>query len=365
MKQNVKKKIAATAEVKYVGTEPVIIGKVEDSNDPRLIDAFNWYNYMHTVEQGKVWLLAAMKKLGYLKEQIDAVKNAPTWRTGMTVCSYSKMIINGTELPKSSIEFVRSRIEENIRYGMKSKKIEEEPKTNVVDVQARIRDKANNLIAEIETEIDNHYYDGKAFSLYEYLRKNEVSGQIAGYVKNYYTKQNDQLQNPDAQIKEAYGKKLKFAQTFFASIIEDCDRYVGNKNTTRVRKPRVAKEKPVTKIVEQVKYQKEHAPLKLVSANPIEIVKANSVWLYNTKYNTISVIYAQGPAGLSVKGTTIIGFDPETSITKTLKKPEENLKIVLSGGKIIIKKFMGTINSKEYKATGRINSDTIILKVVK
>jgi hypothetical protein len=351
-------------ETRFIGTEPIIFGRVEDSKDPRLIQAFNWYNYNYSVEQGKVWLMSAMKKLGYTKEQIDVVKSAATWRTSMTACSYAKMILNGTELSEHSMEFLRSRIEENIKNGTRTKVAKTETKP-VVDVQARIREKASNTIAEVEEQVDIHYFYNKKFSLYEFLRKNEVSGQIAGYVKDYYTKQNNELQAPDAQIKEAYGKKLKFAQDFFASIIDDCDRYIGNKNTTRVRKPRATKEKPLTKIVEQVKYQKEFGKLKLVSANPIEIVKASTVWLYNTKYNTISVINASGPAGLSVKGTSIVNFDEETSITKTLKKPEDNLKIVLTGGKVALKKFMPSINSKEYKATGRMNSDTIILKVVK
>jgi hypothetical protein len=77
------------------------------------------------------------------------------------------------------------------------------------------------------------------------------------------------------------------------------------------------------------------------------------------------VYNAVGNSGLSVRGTTLTGFDAETSITKKLRKPESVIKPLLEGGKIYLRKVMDNITTTEQKATGRINTDTILLRVVK
>jgi len=66
-----------------------------------------------------------------------------------------------------------------------------------------------------------------------------------------------------------------------------------------------------------------------------------------------------------VKGTTLIGFDVEKSSTKTLRKPEATIQSLLSAGKVAIRKFMDELKTLETKPNGRINSDTILLRVIK
>jgi hypothetical protein len=66
---------------------------------------------------------------------------------------------------------------------------------------------------------------------------------------------------------------------------------------------------------------------------------------------------------LSVKGTTIIGFNENTSVCKTLRKPEEKLKEFKAAGKVQLRKFLEDINATDTKMNGRINEETILLKV--
>jgi hypothetical protein len=72
-----------------------------------------------------------------------------------------------------------------------------------------------------------------------------------------------------------------------------------------------------------------------------------------------------GPTGITVKGTTLIGYDDKTSVTKTLRKPQETLKRVLEGGKLVLRKMMDEIKSKEKPARGRINMDVVLVRVAK
>ena len=67
--------------------------------------------------------------------------------------------------------------------------------------------------------------------------------------------------------------------------------------------------------------------------------------------------------GLSVKGTTIIGFDTTQSIQKTLRKPEEKLKEFKDAGKVKLRTYLEDINAVDIKLNGRINPDTVLLKV--
>jgi hypothetical protein len=66
---------------------------------------------------------------------------------------------------------------------------------------------------------------------------------------------------------------------------------------------------------------------------------------------------------LSVKGTSIIGFDENKSICKTIRKPEEKLKEFKAAGKVQLRKFLDDINATDTKMNGRINEETVLLKV--
>ena len=66
---------------------------------------------------------------------------------------------------------------------------------------------------------------------------------------------------------------------------------------------------------------------------------------------------------LSVKGTSITGFSELSSVQKTLRKPEEQLKEFKAAGKVQLRKFLEDIRAVDIKLNGRINEDTVLLKV--
>jgi hypothetical protein len=77
------------------------------------------------------------------------------------------------------------------------------------------------------------------------------------------------------------------------------------------------------------------------------------------------MLNAISPTGLSVKGSTIVDFDPDASIKKKVRKPEDAIQNVLSGGKQVLIKLMSTLTTKPIEVNGRINNDTIILRAIK
>ena len=51
------------------------------------------------------------------------------------------------------------------------------------------------------------------------------------------------------------------------------------------------------------------------------------------------------------------------SVCKTLRKPEEKLKEFAKASKVQLRKFMDEIKATETKLNGRINADTMLLRV--
>jgi hypothetical protein len=129
------------------------------------------------------------------------------------------------------------------------------------------------------------------------------------------------------------------------------------------RKPRAKKSVPAEKVVAKLKYMKSNEPLKLVSINPTDIIGSKELWIFNTKTRKLGRYVANEYMELGVKGTTITGFNENTSICKTLRKPEEKLKEFKAAGKVQLRKFLDDINATDTKMNGRINEETILLRV--
>jgi len=129
------------------------------------------------------------------------------------------------------------------------------------------------------------------------------------------------------------------------------------------KKPRAKKPTDKSKVVAKMKYLKQDDKLKLVSVNPEDIIGAGELWIFNTKTRKLGKYVAAEYQELGVKGTSIVGFDLNKSVQKTLRKPEEQLKEFKSAGKVQLRKFLDDIKAVDIKLNGRLNEDTILLKV--
>jgi hypothetical protein len=114
-----------------------------------------------------------------------------------------------------------------------------------------------------------------------------------------------------------------------------------------------------------LQFKKEDSEYKVASVNPADIVGCTQLWVFNTKTRKVGVYNSIDDAGLSVKGTTIINFNESTSVQKTLRKPEVSLPELIKAGKVTLRKFLSNINAVEQTLTGRINSDTILVRIIK
>ena len=215
------------------------------------------------------------------------------------------------------------------------KKEEKEEKNKpVISIQDRIQGKVEDYISEIEGKVDdfiNSNYKIK-YEPYNHLLEIGCKALHARKLKPFYVDCYNELvdvyNKDDEYYVESWShlkpKYHKIMMDFYGTIVDDLDRII--KNSTAQRKPRKKKTVAVSKIIKNLKYQKEFTDLKLVSINPEKIIGASELWIYNTRYKTLGVYYSVNSVrGLSVKGCTIQHFDEDTSIQKTARKPQEVL----------------------------------------
>lgn len=349
---------AKSIDLQYNGTEPL------DISIKGYQAALNWYNYVYDVDQARDWVLDYMKRNGYSKTDIADFRRASKYRIPTTIGWQARIMMNGNVLESASMDFFNSRLSEVIEAGRREvvdePVVADTPSVPTPSIQDRIRAKNDALLSLAEVEV----VDERGV-MYDFLMRHEATASAANHLKAFYQASYDEVMSEDEQVKEAFGKRLKAERVFWQSVMDDLDRYVGNKKATKVRKPREKKQKSAVEMVKGLNFQKEFAPLKIVSINPAEIIGASQLWAYNTKTRKLTKFDAVGPNGLQVKGASIIGFDVEKSSTKRLRKPDTTIQSLLGAGKVTLRRFMEEVKSVASEAKGRINSDTILLRVVK
>ena len=239
--------------------------------------------------------------------------------------------------------------------------------TNVVSIQERMEEKAREHAGEFEGAIDEWVLTkGKnTFSAKNYLLTHEVAAPIAKRIGELFVKTAEEIREAiageDDQLVEGYAhltkRELKKFAEFVESIIADCQQQVQTAKANRA--PRKRKPQPPSKIVAKMKYMKEFAELNLKSIKPETIVGSSEVWVYNTKYRKVTVYKAINDV-LTVKGTTLIGFDIKESKTLMLRKPEEFFK-GLALGKRALNSAMKTLTTKPTVPNGRVNEECILI----
>ena len=380
----IKAKVKATrnalfGDEKYTGTEPVWDTERAKTMPGEEFDHFmrkslNYYNYFFTQKDLKKYVVAWMKQMkDFTPEEIRKFEKLGDRCVTMTTCGLIKAHEQGMPLLEKHINYIDADILEAIKGEVEEVEVvvEEKPKAYVPTIQDRLNEKTAETIGELEGHYDAYIKDPKYnFKPYDYLVANNVPQSQLGKYEAVYQARFDELrqayEKEDEQIAEGYSHYkaavFKRLMAFIDQILNDIIQYRGVKRATKkVRAPKsISKEKVVAKL----KYAKEDKTLRLVSISPADIIGAQELWCYNTKTRKLGKYVADSLKGpLNVKGTGIIGYDEHKSVSKTLRKPDEKLKEFARATKVELRKFLENIKATEAKLNGRINLDTVLLKV--
>jgi len=345
-----------------------------------------WYRLESSVKELKPKVIDWMGRIGCTKEDISAFKKTKDNRCGTTMGAIAACLIKGMPAiredfndGKDSSAWLRTEIARVISEGKDDKDdsdivVEVKKDVYIPSIQERVRDASMLMTEEIETAIesfqtDPEAFDPKAFKILNVLKAKQAKAAHARIIREFYNRDLEELQEAattkDEQLKEAYSHlskvQLRKITAFYQEIVSACEMLAQEAKINR--KPKAKKAVPAEKIVAKLKYKKADEPLKLVSINPADILGAKELWTYNTKSRKLGKYIASEFADLGVKGTSIINFDENKSVQKTLRKPIDQLKEFKAAGKVALRKFLDDINAVDTKMNGRINEEIMLLKV--
>ena len=348
---------------KFVGQEPKFLGEVTEKD---LGIALSWYSINRKAKDSQKYASAYFKKVHKL-DILPVIKTKPT-QFGF-VC---RILTNGGVLSPERKEWFDGQVEELKKELVKAKaKVKTEQFIEVVkvNIQDRIREKAIECIGEFEGQIDDIILKSESPQPYAVMHTLGIKGvhtrAILEWSREKRAEFEEVLTTDDSQLKEGYSN---FKKTDLKKIIAYCDQVILDCNKVAqsvVRKARKRKAKSPEQLVAKMKHCLEFKDLSLTSVKSTDIIESMQLWVYNTKTRKLGVYHAEDAGGLSVKGSSIVNFSETKSIQKTLRKPEVMLPEVLKGGKVFLRNAIDSIKAVESKLTGRINADTILLRMMK
>ena len=352
-------------------------------------ESMKWYNMESSGKALKPQVINWMAKAGYTRAQIQEFKKTKDSRCGTTMGAIAACLLKGMPAVhpgfnngKDTSQWLGAEIAKVVSAGKDD--IDEDavaaakeaaPVVQGPSIQERVRDAAFAMTEELEDAIekfqtDPENFDPKEFKVLSLLRGKGVKAAHARIIRDVYARQHAEFEEllgakPDVQLIEGYKhrtkKQIKTIHGFYTEILNACTMLMEEAKVNR--KPRKTKAVSKDKVVAKLKFKKQDEPLKLVSVNPVDIIGSKELWIYNTKSRKLGKYVAKEYSELGVKGTTIINFDEDKSVQKTLRKPSDQLKEFKAAGKVVLRKFLEDINAVDTKMNGRINEEIILLKV--
>ena len=256
----------------------------------------------------------------------------------------------------------------------KEKQAERKAKSNIITIspQEKLVNKINNTIMQELLELEDKWIDGDEATINIYDRFkyhgltntaiSHVKPMIEGWLLDYedaYHKRCDQAVEGYSHLKRStLNQRIKIC----TAMLEDLERI--RSATKASRNVKIKRPKSVDKQVAKVQYKKEDNGFKIVSINPIQIPTKTRLYAFNTKSKMVIEYITESPNGFEISGSTIKNISTGLSRTVCLRKPLDFLPIVLQKTPKQINDAWETIKTKTKVPNGRINKDTILLRVL-
>jgi len=329
----------------------------------QMVNALNWYH--QNVENKD-----ALKYIQDYAKKNKIAGRVDTGKSYLTLAWTCRLRTNGNNVGKSGEDFINTYLKKVMVVDV------DEPEnvdtTPTVSIQDRLREKVGEIAGDLEGAIDDYVVSGfknpaSPLSIMQDRAKGLHAARLIEIFKKRRIEFDDVLNTEDKQVREGYSNftkpELKKLIAFCDTIITDAMKISGEAKVNR-KKPK-RKQKTPDQLVSKIQLCKEDTTYKVKSVPAKEIIGAMQIWVFNVKYRKLGVYHAEDAGGFSVKGTSITNYSETKSIQKTLRKPDVMLPEILKGGKVFLKNVMASIAAKDGALGGRLNADTILLRVIK
>jgi hypothetical protein len=355
------------------GDEPDFTAIPQDADTDLLLEkSLHWYRQNFNSSAAKKWIVEWLTAEG-CDENAKLVSRASKNSLKM-ISPYCRCASRGFPLTDKQREFIRKNVDELLDDARK--RVPKEP-TERVTVQDRIEAKANEMLTTLEPVLDTAIESVMATKkkpnpLMDWIKGADLNKPMATValhrLEQSYTDLKAAHDKTDADLVEGYSylkpKSLKTLVEYFEEAIRNLNDRLGVLKASR--KPRKRKPKSVQTQIKGLKFLPRCETFGVDSAKASDIIGSQGFIMFNTKNNKATVFVAVEPkSGLSVKGSTIMGFDSAKSFEKTVRKPEDFVKNSDGCRKSFTAavRYLNGVKTKAGIPTGRVNKHCLILQV--
>lgn len=354
--------------------------------------AMLYAHYELTANELKKEVVKYLRHLDTKHPMLERIKDMHENRF-VTVGKYMYLLNHGADLPdnitpnlmpafekivneeETKIETAKKELALKTQSDSSSEAAVETPSKVVISIQDRLREKAREVAGEVEGWIDDFCLDKKSpvktvedfVNLYKTY---ELKGPHARHIQNIFERRAAEIveaaEGKNKDLSEGYSNftkpELKKFASFHTNLLKACNML---QEVAKVeRAPR--KKKPVSqdKIVSRLKFKKDDSVLGIVSISPVQLIGSKEVWIYNTRTRKLAQYKALDVDGISVKGTALVNFSPD-SVEKTVRKPADTLAEFKKASKVKLRTFMDDLSTVDVPCNGRMNEHCIILRIDK
>jgi hypothetical protein len=340
-------------------------------------DMFKMYFHYDVDAKDALEVTKNFIKTNWSKDDYKAILANPKYEFTQThiaaICYWSLLENEFPDRYKNPMEYLNNKFNKLIEPGKTilanaaaAAKIKETK--FVITPQMRMKQKVLDTVMEDLYLLEDNWLTGgkplkinlyKQMQVHDIKRFEEIEGWINEYLVDYKL-----FLEKDEYILESYAHLTRKDVQDRVKILEGFEADVASFKASKkaVRKVTIKKIKGADKQVAKLKYQKQNAEYKLTSLNPLKVPSSMHIYLFNTKNKELTVLHSMFPDGMTVSGSTVKGFDPETSVKISLRKPGDVIPIILKKSVKQIDKMVDNLTTKPKKANGRINENMVILQ---
>ena len=364
-----------SSDTNVMGMEPNWKLQPDDTNRISLMShAFSWYNYFYSKKDARDMIVNYLEAHDR-KADVKLLKGVSDSAIRATTGWLCRMSMVGLELSEKEQLKLDNMLKEILTSKQESvAEVTAEDTAPKVTIQDRLREKVSECLGEMDGLFDEFVVSGAKLNA-DYkpvvlMRSLNIAPQMVSNIKDVWAKKlaefEEAVEGKDPDLVKAYEfltkTQLKACVKFCELVISDCGSYVQIKKVER--KPRKVKAVPPEKRAAKFKILAEFLELKLKSLPAASLVDKTEAWLYDSKKRKLIHVVADEYAKVfTVKNNSIIGFSTVESQQKTLRKPADQIKALVAGGKPACRKFFKDIKATETQFNGRGTENLIILKV--
>lgn len=321
-----------------------------NSDKINLIRGLSHYAIHAKQEHSKKWAIEWAKK--NMPEIVAGLRDQKDWRFS-NLGYVLRMVENGFILEEGQLERIKAELIRISKFVEPVVEEKEEKKEKKV-VTKRVVVAPNKALEEFDYAVDDVLMGQEPRSISFGSNKKHHAEVIA---------QCDKMLREMEEDPEYFAKgTIRPMKKFLNAVKKQLGTVVQAVQQQRVRKVAPKKINPI-KMVSKMQYKKKDEALGLESLRPEVLIGAKQAIVYNTEYRFLMYFKAASDDGFMVTGSTLKNYDLEKSVFKKIRKPEDMVKAIKGLTLAAMRKYLDTVNSKEFACKGRFNENTMILKV--